>query len=131
LTTILPKHELYRRMERFAADENRVISWKFLGELAGLNPLHLRNVFVNKTDPLTELVQMRVSKALERIANGDVTVVRWRDGKRELRFNNEPKPRMMRAGKLVMRDGKVQLDMRLQNRGDYSAPTLQEQMGRK
>ena len=128
---VLSKAELYRRMERFAADDNRVISWKFLGELAGLNPLHLRNVFVNKTDPLTELVQMRVSKALQRISDGDVTVVRWRDGSRELRFNSQPKPRMMRGGKLVMRDGKVQLDMRLQNRGDYSAQTLQEQMGRK
>ena len=125
----LPKAELYRRMDRFAADNKKALSWRFLGELAGVDAEHLRNVFVNKSAPLTEYIQIRVSRALERLAAGDVTVMqnRWRE--RYLEYNSKPKPRMVKDNKLVLRDGKIELQVGVRNRNDYSEPTLQEQMG--
>jgi hypothetical protein len=127
----MTKAELYARMERFANDEKRVISWPYLGELAGFTEQYLRQIFVDKTKPLTDTVQMRLSKALERVANGDVTLVYFSNQKRELVYNNTPKPRLIKGGKLVMRDGRVQLEMGPVNRGDYSRPTLQETLGKK
>lgn len=128
---VLSKFELYKRMERFAADDKRLLSWPYFAELAGFDPGYLREIFLYKRSPLTETVQIRVSKALERLEKGEVTLVRWKDNSRELRYNNEAKPRLVKAGKLVMRDGKVQLAMGPVNRGDYSQPTLQEQLGKK
>lgn len=127
----LTKAELYARMERFANDEKRVLSWHYFAELCGYSDGYLRDIFVEKIKPLTEPVQMRVSKALERMSNGDVTVVYWKDKTRELRYNNQPKPRLIKGGKIVMKDGKVQLEMGPINRGDYSRPTLQETLGKK
>lgn len=125
----LPKAELYRRMDRFAADNKKALSWKFLGELAGVDAEHLRNIFLNKSVPLTEYVQIRVSRALERLAAGDVTVMqnRWRE--RYLQYNQTPKPRMVKANQLVLEDGKIGLKVGIKNRNDYSETTLQEQMG--
>jgi hypothetical protein len=125
----LPKAELYRHMDRFATDNRKALSWRFLGELAGVDAEHLRNVFVNKSVPLTEYVQIRVSRALERLADGDVTVMqnRWRE--RYLQYNQTPKPRMVKSNQLVLRDGKLELKIGIKNRNDYSEPTLEEQMG--
>lgn len=127
----LSKTEIYWQMERFANDEKRSLSWKYFGELAGVDPGHLRDVFIYKKFPLTEIVQMRVSKALERLANGDVSLVRWKDHSRELRYNNTPQPRLVKGNKIVMRDGKLSLSVGPINRNDYSGETLQEQLGKK
>ena len=127
----LTKAELFARMERYANDEKKVLSWHYLSELCGYSEKYLRDIFVDKSKPLTEPVQMRVSKALERMSNGDVTVVYWKDKTRELRYNTQPKPRLIKGGKIVMKDGKVQLEMGPINRGDYSMPTLQETLGKK
>lgn len=127
----MTKAELFARMERYANDEKKVLSWHYLSELCGYSEKYLRDIFVDKSKPLTEPVQMRVSKALERMSNGDVTVVYWKDKTRELRYNTQPKPRLIKGGKIVMKNGKVQLEMGPINRGDYSMPTLQETLGKK
>ena len=127
----MTKAELFARMERYANDEKKVLSWHYLSELCGYSEKYLRDIFVDKNKPLTEPVQMRVSKALERMSNGDVTVVYWKDKTRELRYNTQPKPRLIKGGKIVMKNGKVQLEMGPVNRGDYSMPTLQETLGKK
>lgn len=131
MTEVLSKAELYRRMDRYAADDKRLLSWKFLAELAGYSQEYLRDVFLYKTEPLSETMQIRLSKALDRVAKGEVTLVQWRDRSRELRYNNEPKPRLIKGAKIVLRDGKLGLAMKPINRGDYSEITLKEQLGRK
>lgn len=131
MNQVLSKAELYRRMDRYAADEKRLVSWKFLAELAGYSQEYLRDVFLYKTEPLSETMQMRLSKALERIATGEVTLVQWKDRSRELRYNKEPKPRLVKGAKIQLRDGKLSLSMGPINRGDYSEITLKERLGRK
>ena len=131
MTEVLSKAELYRRMDRYAADDKRLLSWKFLAELAGYSQEYLRDVFLYKKEPLSETMQIRLSKALDRVAKGEVTLVQWRDRSRELRYNNEPKPRLIKGAKIVLRDGKLALAMKPINRGDYSETTLKEQLGRK
>lgn len=123
------KAELYRHMDHFAADNKKALSWRFLGELAGLDPDHLRNVFLTKSVPLTEYVQIRVSRALQRLADGDVTVMQNRFKERYLQYNQTPKPRMVKENKLVLKDGQIGLKVGIKNRNDYSEATLQEQMG--
>lgn len=124
----LPKAELYKRMERFAADKKKALSWEYFSDLAGVDVNHLRNIFINRTAVLTEYVQIRVSKALERLENGDVTLMRNRHSERFLQYNQTPKPRMVKSTDLVLRDGKIELKIGIKNRNDYSEATLGEQL---
>ena len=61
-TTIL-KTDLLRIIKRFIADENRGISLKLFAEVAGISLRTLTDTFQKELFPVTEYVQIRVSKA--------------------------------------------------------------------
>ena len=122
------KHELYRQMSRYAEDANTSFSWASFAELSGVSAVHLRNVFVYKTSPLTEDVQIRVSRALERMRNGDVTVMYNKDKSRFVKFNPEPKPRVVRGYQIKLIGGELKVQPGPINRNDYSQVTLKEQL---
>lgn len=125
----LPKAELFRRMERFSRDKNRSLSWKHFGELCGVDPSHLRNIFVSRSEILTEYVQIRVSRALERLERGEVTLMYNRDQTRFLQYNNDPKPRLVKSGRIIFDNGEIKLQNSIRNLNDYSEPNLDEQLG--
>lgn len=125
----LPKAEIFRRMERFSRDKNKALSWKHFGELCGVDPAHLREIFVSKSEILTEYVQIRVSRALERLEQGDVTVMVNRDQTRFLQYNNTPRPRLVKTGRILFQDGEIRVQNAITNANDYSHPTLDEQLG--
>lgn len=125
---VLSKAELFRRMDRFQADSYSPISWRFLGELTGYNPAYLKTIFVTRENTLTENVQIRVSKALKQIENGDVTIMRDKTNKRFMKFNNKPEPRLAKSYKIKLIDGKLGLKIGIINKSDYSQPSLQEEM---
>jgi len=125
---ILTKAELYRRMDRFQEDDNTPWSWPMLAELCGINSDHLRDIFVYKTNPITEVTQIRVSKALHRIERGDVTVMRNRNNTRFIRYNNTPQVRASRGNRIVLMDGKLRVKPGIINKNDYSHITLKEQL---
>jgi len=125
---VLPKAELYRRMDRFQADSNSPISWRFLAELVGLNENYLREIFINRNYPISERVQIRVSKALKQIERGDVTIMRDKTNKRFMKFNNTPQPRAARGFQIKMIDGKLGVKTGIINKNDYSQRTLKEDL---
>ena len=125
---VLPKAELYRRMDRFQADSNSPISWKFLAELVGMNENYLRQVFIDRVYPISERVQVRVSKALKQIERGDVTILRDKSNRRFMKFNNTPQPRAARGYQIKMVDGKLSVKTGIVNKNDYSKRTLKEDL---
>jgi hypothetical protein len=122
------KAELYRQMDRFADDSKSPFSWQAFADVAGVSMRHLRDVFLYKTSPMTEEVQIRVSRALERIRAGDVTVMHNKDLTRFIKYNNEPKPRIARGYQIKLIDGQLKVQPGLVNKNDYSQITLKEQL---
>lgn len=124
----LGKAEMYRQMDRFADDPNSPFSWQSFAELSGVSASHLRRVFVYRDAPLTEEVQVRVSRALDRLKAGEVTVMYNKDKTRFVKYHPEPKPRVSRGYKIALIDGRLQVKTGLVNRNDYSQTTLKEQL---
>lgn len=124
----LSKHELYRQMSRYAEDANTPFSWASFAELSGVSAVHLRNIFIYKTATLTEETQVRVSRALEKMKAGDVTVMYNKDKSRFIKHNTEPKPRVARGYQIKLIDGQLKVKPGLVNRNDYSQITLKEQL---
>lgn len=122
------KAELYRQMGRFAEDDKSPFSWKSFAELSGVSADHLRKIFIYKDVPLTEEVQIRVSRALDKMRNGDVTVMHNRDRSRFIKHNQEPKPRITRGYQIKLIGGQLKVQPGLQNKNDYSQTTLKEQL---
>ena len=127
---IYPKGELYRMMDRFHKDPKRVISWHFLAEMTGLSEGHLKDVFVNKKHPLTEMIQIRVSYAMRRIEAGEVQIMQNHDRTRFIQYNKENKPKIVRSNGLRVQNGQIRLKFGLKNANDYSDETFDEQLKR-
>lgn len=125
----MTKKELYRQMARFAKDPNRAVSWEFFAELSGVSAQLLRDVFLNRTHPMTETTQIRVTRALQKLKNGEVTVMQNRDRTRFLQYNKDPKPRVVRDNRIAFENGQFKLKIGLRNKSDYSHPDLNEQIG--
>ena len=127
---IYPKGELYRMMDRFHKDPKRVISWHFLAEMTGLSEGHLKDVFVNKKHPLTEMIQIRVSYAMRRIEDGEVQIMQNHDRTRFIQYNKENKPKIVRSNGLRVQNGQIRIKLGLRNAYDYSDETFDEQLKR-
>jgi AraC-like DNA-binding protein len=128
MKTVLTKRDLYNRMDRLLADPVRPISIKLLADLAGLSDFTIKMVFQLKKMPMSETTQIRMSKALLRLQNGEIEIVQHRDLTREVRYVKNPRPRIRRSYGLTVVDGEIKLKIGLRNRSDYSKPTFEELM---
>lgn len=126
----LSKRQMMEVIPAFLRDKRRGISVALFAELCGLNPLHLRDVFLNGKYPLTELVQTRVNRAYEQWVRGDVAIM-MKSGKKYLEFRKQPKPQMVKR-RLITYDGsgfKLDLGIRPKSQ-DYQRPNLDQQLRR-
>ena len=130
MMTILPKAEIYRRMERFWKDPDKTLSITMFAELSGLSASLLRRVFYVKDLDMTEHTQICVSRALERMTRGDVMMVFNRDGTRKLLYRQEPKPRLAKSMSLKLDGGQIGLKVGVRNKSDYSSPSFDEQFSK-
>ena len=128
MKTVLTKRDLYNRMDRLLADPVRPISIKLLSDLAGLSDFTIKMVFQLKKMPMSETTQIRMSKALLSLQNGEIEIVQNRDLTREVRYVKNPRPRIKRSYGLTVVDGEIKLKIGLKNRADYSEPTFEELM---
>jgi len=83
-----------RRLRRFIKDQNRGISMKMFAELCGLDRSHILDVFLYRTAPLTEYVQVRASKGYEAWRKGEVAIMKNRDNTKFVAYRREEKPRL-------------------------------------
>jgi len=124
--TPLTKRELTKHMQRFNADKDRGISIALFAELAGISHGHFYDVFIYNTEPLTEMVQRRVSKAYQQWKAGNVKVMKRIDNTRYVDYRKESQPVFMpKMGLQVTSDG-IKVKVGMVNRHDYSEITLDE-----
>jgi len=125
------KRELMTLMKRFLADKKRGISIEMFAKLAGYEKGYLREVFLDGKWPLTETLQVRVSKALQSWQKGEVAVMEKYDGTRHIHYRKEPKPRYVKTCRLNLTTEGFKLSVGVRNKADYSRPGLDEQMGKR
>ena len=105
------KTDLRRIIKRFLKDKNRGISIPLFAELAGLSTSHIRDVFLNETEPMTEYVQRRVSKAYQEWINGEVAIMQNRDTSLFVQYRKEAKPILHKSSKLTLINGEIKINM--------------------
>ena len=125
---IHPRSELRRIIKRFLKDKERGISIPLFADLAGLSVAHIRDVFINESEPMTEYVQRRVSKAYQEWINGEVAIMRNRDTSLFVQYRKEPKPVLHKSSKLTLINGEIKINMGIKPKYDYSDLTLDEQL---
>lgn len=126
----IPKAELKIIMRRFLSDHERGISIPLFSDLSGVSIAHLRDVFLNDKEPLTEYVQRRVSKAYNEWKNGEVAIMQNRDASKFVQYRKEAKPVLQRTNKLEVINGEIKIKLGISKKYDYSGSTLDEQLGR-
>jgi len=124
----LPKVILKKVMKRFLKDRNRGISVDLFAQLAGVSVSQIKEVFLYESEPLSEYVQRRVSKAYTEWQNGEVAVMQNKDNTRFLQYRKESKPVLRKTTRLNVVNGQIRLDIGVKNRFDYSYNTLDEQL---
>lgn len=127
---IHPKAQLKKIMKRFLADPNRGISHTLFSELAGISRKHLLDVFDYETEPLTEYMQRRVSKAYTAWCNGEVAIMQNRDASRFVEYRKEAKPVLQKTTRLQLVNGEIKISVGVKPKYDYGKTTLDEQLKR-
>lgn len=125
--TIL-KRDLMRIMKRFIADKNRGISLNLFADLCGIHKDSLQKIFVDEEYPLTEYMQIRISKGYEAWRRGSVAIMQNRDTSKFVEYRKEDKPRLTRGYGIQFVDGKPTLNIGVRNRNDYSGLDIDEQL---
>ena len=125
--TIL-KRDLMRIMKRFIEDKNRGISLNLFAELCGIHKDSLQKIFIDEEYPLTEYMQIRISKGYEAWRRGSVAVMQNRDTSKFVEYRKEDKPRLTRGYGIQFVNGKPTLNIGVRNRNDYSGLDIDEQL---
>jgi hypothetical protein len=128
----LSKVELMKQMERFMADKNRGISIDHFSQIAGYESKYLISIFKEKIQPISEGVQIRVSKALASWKRGEIRVmIKPHNNTKfvEYRPKGETKQKIQPKISFDIRNGAIRLQPGPVNRMDYSTPGLDELIG--
>lgn len=124
--TPLNKRELTKHMQRFYADKERGISIRLFAELCGISYGHFHDVFIYGREPLTENVQIRVSKAYQQWKAGNVKIMKRKDNTRYVDYRKTSQPVFLpKMGLQVTSEG-IKVKVGMVNRHDYSEISLDE-----
>jgi hypothetical protein len=128
----LSKIELMKQIDRFIEDKNRGISIDHFAQMAGYATRYFISVFQEKETPLSENMQLRVSRALQAWKRGEIRVmIRPETNTRfvEYRPRGETKQKIQHKISFDIRNGAIRLQPGPVNRMDYSKPGLDELIG--
>lgn len=117
-----------RVVKRFLEDKDRGISIKLFAELCGLHEDTLENVFQKEVYPMTEYVQIRVSKGYLAWKNGEIAVMQNRDKTRFFEYRKQNKPRLVRGFGVQFVNGEAKLNIGPKNLADYGGFDIDEQL---
>lgn len=123
----MTRKEIREAVDRFRADDKRVMSEALLAEAAGISLSTYRLVFYEGKE-MSEMVQIRMERALKALANGELRVMRNRNKSKYVEYRKEAKPDLRRGLQLSLQNGKLSLKAGLRNLNDYSQPSLKEQL---
>lgn len=127
---VYSKAELKRIIKKFFKDKNRGISINLFSDIAGVSHLHLRDVFLYETEPLTETVQRRVDKAYKSWVGGEIAIMQNQDTSKFVQYRKEAKPVLQRKTSLQLVNGQFKVSVGVKPKYDYSDLTLDEQLKR-
>lgn len=122
----LPKRELLRQIGKFLKDPDRGISIPMFGELCGVSKDTLRDVFINHTEPLSEMVQRRVNMGYEQWKAGRVRVMKRTDNTRYVDYRRVAEPVFIPTMGLKFDSNGIKLSVGMKNRHDYSDVSFDE-----
>ena len=125
-----PKSQLKSIIKRFLKDKDRGISIQLFADLAGISKGHLMDVFYYESEPMTEMVQRRVSKAYVEWRDGEVAIMQNRDNTKFVQYRKDNKPVMQKSSSLQMVNGAIKIKMGITNKYDYDVDNLDEQLKR-
>ena len=89
IQAVMPKKQLLIEVKRFLKDPDRGISIRLFAELCGVTKRHLLDVFYFRSEPLTEYMQIRVSKGYKAWQNGEVAIMQNQDKTKFVTFRKE------------------------------------------
>jgi hypothetical protein len=130
LQAVIPKKQLLTEVKRFIKDKDRGISLALFAELCGIHKTHLLDVFFYRCHPLTEYIQIRVSKGYTAWKNGEVAIMQRQDKTRYVEYRRAAKPRTVNSAGLQVVNGAIKIKLGVRNLGDYSGADLDEQLKR-
>lgn len=122
------KEELKRIIKRFCADKKRGISLEHFCEIAGVDLRDFRRAFLEETVNISEMMQVRVSKAYRSYERGDIVVYQNWDRTKTVDYRRRPKPVFQKSLGIVLTKNGIELKAGLRNRRDYTAPTFAEHL---
>lgn len=120
------KRELMTLIRRFIRNKDRGISIALFSDAAGLNKSHFMDIFWYRTMPLTEKMQLRVSRAYDAWKDGKIAIMQNRDTSKFVTFRENPQPRILPSANLQMINGQIKIRVGMRNIDDYSQPPILE-----
>ncbi|NBW08748.1 MAG: hypothetical protein EBR82_12065 [Caulobacteraceae bacterium] len=123
---ILSKEDLFKEITRLINDKDRGISVKNFAEVCGLDKTTLMKVFIYKTRPFSEFVQIRVNRGYSEWKKGNIRVMQRRDASTFPEYRKTPRVPLMPRIAVTFKDGKPVLKIGMANRHDYSEATIDE-----
>lgn len=123
-----PKKQLKDIIKRFLKDKDRGISIQLFADLAGMSKGHLMDVFFYESEPLTEVIQRRVSKAYVEWRDGEVAIMQNRDKTKFVQYRKEATPVLEKTTALQFVNGGIKIKMGITNKYDYEVNDLDEQL---
>lgn len=124
----MPKKQLLIEVKRFIKDPDRGISLRLFADLCGITKRHLVDVFYYRIHPLTEYIQIRVSKGYLAWKNGEVAIMQNQDKTKFVTYRKVPRQRTTPSAGLQVVNGAIKIKLGVRNLGDYSNPDLDEQL---
>ena len=125
-TKAYTKAELMTLIRRFVRNQDRGISIKLFCETAGLNKAHFMDIFWYRTVPLTEKMQIRVSKTYDAWRDGKLAIMQNRNRTKFVDYRQTPQPRILPTTQLQMINGQIKIKVGMKNIDDYSQPPILE-----
>lgn len=105
--------------------EGRPMSVSLFSELCGIKKRTLETIF-NDGEMLSEVNQIRLSKAINDIESGNVSVMVNRDRTKFIEYRKQPRVVMRRSFQIVNQSGQIGLKIGLKNKSDYRSTKLLE-----
>jgi hypothetical protein len=130
MKSVIPKAELKRIIRQFLQDKDRGISLELFAELCGVNSRYLNAIFLEEKAPLSEYIQLRVSKGYKSWLKGEVGVYQNRDHTRFIEYRRQPKLMLERGFGLKVVNGEIKMDVGIRNKADYTGLPLDKQLER-
>ena len=77
---------------------------------------------------MSEMVQIRMERALQSLARGELRVMQNKNRTRYIEYRKEPKPEFRPGTRLQFKGNRISLVTGLRNLNDYSQPTLKDDL---